>query len=197
MTEVNSDRQENTAGYLQGSLIVATPQIIGSCFHRSVIYLFVHNEDGAMGVVVNQVVNSIKLKDVLKQLGIPSGKDLSPKHPVHFGGPVDPARGFVIHTPEYSLKETVRMENDVCLTSSLQIIRDIASGKGPVKSIFALGYAGWGANQLESEITQNSWITLPASIDLIFNTENEAKWQKSAQSIGVDLLKLSSSAGNA
>ncbi|MBN8532314.1 MAG: YqgE/AlgH family protein, partial [Alphaproteobacteria bacterium] len=112
-------------------------------------------------------------------------------------GPVDAARGFVLHSCEYARSETVLMQNGIALTSNIQVLRDMAVGMGPKKSLLALGYAGWTAGQLEAEIEANSWLTVPATPDLVFDTANDLKWNHSALSVGVDISKLSGQAGHA
>lgn len=183
-------------GYLEGQLLIATPLITGSCFYRSVIYVCVHNEEGAMGLVINHLIQNVTIRDILKQLNIEPLR-LKQDIPVHFGGPVDPARGFVLHTDDYSRSETVIMGESIALTSNIEVLRDIAVGQGPSESLLALGYAGWNQGQLEEEIESNSWISVPATKELIFNVNNPEKWAKSAESAGIDLLKLSTTVGHA
>ncbi len=149
-----------------------------------------------MGIVINQIINNVSVKDVLKQLGIKLGV-LKGDIPVHFGGPLEPARGFVLHTDDYKKQETLLIRNGMALTSSIDILKDISDGSGPSRSILALGYSGWSAGQLEAEIEQNSWITAPSTDELIFEKGVREKWLIAAESIGVDLLKLSPSAGHA
>lgn len=187
---------EDKSGYLEGHLLIATPLITGSCFYRSVIYLCVHNDEGAMGIVINHPIQNVNFRDILKQLNIdPSAYNA--QVPVHFGGPVDPARGFVIHTADYARSETVYMGGNIALTSNVEVLRDIAIGSGPRESILALGYAGWSPGQLENELESNSWISTPATKELIFNTGNSEKWARAAETVGVDLLKLSTTVGHA
>lgn len=187
---------KNNEGYLEGQLLIATPVITGSCFYRAVIYVCVHNEDGAMGIVINHLIQNVTIRDILKQLSIEPIK-LTHDIPVHFGGPVDPARGFVLHTDDYSRSETVLMGESIALTSNIEVLRDIALGQGPAESLLALGYAGWAPGQLEEEIEANSWITVPATKELVFDTGNPDKWTKAAASVGIDLLKLSTTVGHA
>jgi len=188
--------KESKPGYLEGQLLIATPVVTGSCFYRSVIYVCVHNEEGAMGIVINQIINNVTIRDILKQLGIQPGV-MKGDLPVHFGGPVDSARGFVLHTDDYKQRDTVIMKNGIALTSNIDVLKDLTVGVGPSRSIMALGYAGWNAGQLDVEIHQNSWLTAPASPDLVFENGGREKWFTAAESIGVDLLKLSPAAGHA
>lgn len=183
-------------GYLEGHLLIATPQLVGSCFEKSVIYICAHTADGAMGIIVNHLVESIDARDIFDQLDIElPNRDVH--MPVHFGGPVDSARGFVLHSSDYIQKETVLLDRDIALTCNIDILKDIAAGHGPHKCILALGYAGWGPNQLEAELESNSWITAPASKTLLFETANASKWHMSAHSLGIDLTKFSGDVGHA
>lgn len=183
-------------GYLEGQLLVATTQITESVFHRSVLYMCSHSEEGAMGVIINRPLPDLTFRDVLKQLKIPSGAGLS-NRPVYLGGPVDAGRGLVIHTPDYRHKDTLLFGDGIAATSNLQVLHDVSTGKGPEKSLLALGYAGWTAGQLEAEIEANSWISVPTTPDLIFTTADAFKWEQAASSLGVDMYKLSGHVGHA
>jgi len=191
MSDTDSDD-----GYIEGQLLIATPSLMGSCFEKSVIYVCAHTADGAMGIIINHLVQAIDAKEIFKQLeiAIPQ-KGLNV--PVHFGGPVDSARGFVLHTADYIKQETVVMDDNIALTCNIDVLKDISSGEGPQKSILALGYAGWGPGQLEEELETNSWLTANPSEALVFDTNNDDKWQKSAASQGIDLSKLSGEIGHA
>lgn len=189
-------KKDHSDGYLEGHLLIATPTLVGSCFEKAVIYVCAHNSDGAMGLIINHLVESVDVRDIFQQLEINmSHRDVA--MPVHFGGPVDSARGFVLHTADYSQRDTVIMDAGIALTCNIDILKDIAVGKGPGKSILALGYAGWGPTQLEGELETNSWITAPATEKLLFDTSNASKWQMAAKSLGIDLTKLSGEVGHA
>jgi putative transcriptional regulator len=194
MTEVEISR-DHEPGIYEGQLLIATPSLYGSCFARSVVYLCNHNEEGAMGLIINQTLDDIDGNKIVENLDISlkGNLDLS----VHFGGPVDLVRGFVLHSPDYQAKDTYMINEQTALSSSLDVLQDISNGDGPKKCLLALGYSGWGAGQLETEIEANSWFTVPASDDLIFGTDNDGKWQKAAESVGVDLFKFSEEAGHA
>lgn len=185
-----------TGSYMEGQLLIATTRIAESPFSRSVLFICAHSEEGAMGVIVNHHLNDLTFAEVLKQLKI-DGVKSSLKSPVYFGGPVEAGRGLVIHTDDYRHADTLLFERGIAATSNLQVLHDIAEGKGPEKCLLALGYAGWAAGQLEAEIALNSWISVPATQDLLFNTEDAAKWEDSAGSLGVDMFKLSGEAGHA
>lgn len=184
-------------GYLEGQLLIATPSLQGSCFSKSVVYICVHNAEGAMGIIVNQPLDQVNVNEVLKQLNIETGENYI-NLPVHFGGPVEVARGFVLHSSDYTHKGTVHMGNNISVTSNVDALRDIAAGKGPEHSILALGYAGWSPGQLEAEIEANSWITAPANGDIVFGASNQTKWELSAGSLGVhNIYHLSTQVGHA
>lgn len=182
--------------YLEGQLLIATPLLAESCFEKSVIYICSHNEQGAMGMLINQAMDGLTCTDLLNQLDIRAPL-LGRGTPIHFGGPVEPGKGFILHTGDYHSSGTHMVGRNIALTSTVNILKDIARGKGPTKSIIALGYAGWSAGQLEAEIASNSWIIAPASEELIFGQDNASKWMKSAESLGVNLHKYSPVVGHA
>lgn len=183
--------------FFQNQLLLATPLLQGSCFQHAVIFVCAHDEQGAMGIIINHKIENLTQRDLFKQFSLPEG-DLRVDMPVFFGGPVDMQRGFIIHTYEGSPpKDSLLCENNIAVNSSIDLLRDIASGNRPKHSLLALGYAGWAAGQLEKEIEENSWITVPATLDLIFSNANEDKWEKASQAHGIDLHKLSIHSGHA
>jgi len=179
-----------------GQVLLAMPAMSDPRFERAVIYMCAHNEDGAMGIVINKPLDSIDFRELLGELDIPTSAE-SGNVPVHFGGPVENQRGFVLHSKEYSQPETLLVDDSVGLTATVRVLRDLASGDGPARSILALGYAGWGPGQLESEIQQNAWLTVPARDEFLFEIANDEKWERAFNSIGVDLSVLSGSSGRA
>lgn len=189
-------KRSEEPGYLEGQLLVATPQIAGSCFDKAVIYLCVHNKNGAMGLIINHRVENISFDDLLSQLQI-ERRDMRKSPPVHFGGPVETTRGFVLHSRDYSLGDTISARGNYALTSNLDILREIADGRGPEKSLMVLGYAGWSPGQLEGEIESGSWIVVPPSEDLVFGADNDAKWANAGQSLGIDMSRLHGTVGHA
>lgn len=191
----SSEKLQNT-GYLQGQLLVATPLITGSCFEKSVVYICNHDENGAMGILINHVLGNLTCTDIFGQLNI-EGTESALASPIHFGGPVESSRGFILHTGDYENSDTRTLNDNICITSTVDVLRDIALGKGPDKSIIALGCAGWAPGQLENEIKLNSWINVPANENLIFGLDNKKKWSESAKMLGVDLMKYSVISGNA
>lgn len=196
MAKKNPLFRPHKGGYLEGQLLVATTLITESCFNRSVLYICAHGEDGAMGVIINHPLPDLKYHEVLKQLKIDSVPGFSPP-PVYLGGPVEGTRGLVVHSPDYDHADTVHLSEDISVTSNLKILHDIAAGNGPRKHLLTLGYAGWEAGQLEAEIEANSWISVPATPKLIFDTADADKWSLAAGSLGVDMFKLSGDVGHA
>ena len=165
-------------------------------FAKAVIYVCAHNEEGAMGLVINRAMEDISLSELLEQLGIstvPTDDAIS----VQFGGPVEQGRGFVLHSPDYVHDSTLVVDGQVALTGTVDILQAIAQGSGPQKSILALGYAGWGPGQLDSEILENGWLSVEADPELVFAGDLDAKWQSALTKLGIDLSLLSEEAGHA
>lgn len=191
-----TESSEKTGNDFVGQVLLAMPAMSDPRFERSVIYVCAHNEDGAMGIVINKTLDSIDFRELLSHLDIPTGDGAS-DFPVHFGGPVENQRGFVLHSEDYRHAETMIVDNGIGLTATVDILRDLAKGSGPENAILALGYAGWGPGQLESEFQENAWLLVPSSHDLLFDVANNDKWEHAFNSIGVDLSVLSGTAGRA
>lgn len=183
-------------GYLGGQLLAAMPNMGDPRFERTVIYLCAHNDEGAMGLVLNRLVESLTFPDLLHQLGIDHGR-LGEEIRIHFGGPVETGRGFVLHSADYLQDSSLQVDERVALTATVDILRDMASGQGPRHCLLALGYAGWGPGQLDREIQANGWLTVPADEGLIFDERLEDKWERTIGKIGLDLGNLSGFAGHA
>jgi putative transcriptional regulator len=190
--------------FLDGQLLIAMPLMSDRRFSRSVVYVCAHSEDGAMGLIINQRAPHISFPDLLERLGIvPSdtGDGLSNEKlsmSIHVGGPVETGRGFVLHSSDYFADDsTLPIEDGVCLTATIDILKSIAAGKGPNKAMLALGYAGWSPGQLESEIQANGWLNCPADLGLIFNPDVESKYTRAFAKIGIDPSHLVSDAGHA
>lgn len=182
--------------YLTGQLIIAMPGMRDPRFEKSVIYMCAHNDDGAMGLVVNRALESLTFPDMLEQLGIdPIGAGA--KISVHFGGPVESGRGFVLHSRDYLQEATMVVDHDVAMTATIDILKAIAGGEGPRQSLLALGYAGWGPGQLDTEIKSNGWLHVAADSDLVFGPDQDAKWQRAMDKIGIDPRMLSNDVGHA
>jgi putative transcriptional regulator len=182
---------------LTGQLLVAMPQMMDPRFARSVVYICTHSgEAGAMGLVINKLLGSLTMGELFSQLDIaPSGPVGS--RPVHFGGPVEAGRGFVLHSADYNEEATLLVDDNVALTATLDVLRAIGQGRGPLQSLFALGYAGWAPGQLDAEIQANGWLSVPADDAIIFGPDHDRKWQRALAKLGVDLTMLSSDAGHA
>lgn len=192
---VADDTQE---GYLTGQLLLAMPTMRDPRFTRSVIYVCAHNADGAIGLVVNRLVGSIEFSDLIEQLDMNLGEaGLVTNPPVHFGGPVDTDRGFVLHSADYQSDETLDIDSAFGLTATVDIVRTIAAGSGPENHLLALGYAGWGPGQLDSEIQENAWLNIDADNALVFDTDLDSKWDRALAKLGVNSALLSTEAGRA
>lgn len=187
--------QENT-GSLAGHLLIATPVVQESCFARSVIYMCAHNEGGAMGIIINYPVENIDIKEIFDQLDIVSKAQMNVL-PIHFGGPVEANRGFIVHSGDGSRAENLIEKDGIAVSASISILKDLAEGKGPSKGMLVLGYAGWSPGQLESEIEAGSWIVVPATKQLVFDTDNETKWSVAVSTLGIDMGHYSTDVGHA
>jgi putative transcriptional regulator len=182
-------------GYLSGHMLIAMPTLLDPRFQRTVIYVCAHSADGAMGIIVNRVFGKVTFRELLGQLGIPTPETIDRQ--VHFGGPVESGRGFVLHSTDHMHEGSLKVEEGVALTGTLDILRSIAHGAGPSHSLFALGYAGWNAGQLDSEIQENGWLSVPADHNLLFDTILDDKWERALGLLGIDPLMLSGQAGHA
>lgn len=188
-----SDLKESS-GYLTGQVLIAMPQMEDPRFARSVVYMCAHTAEGAMGLVLNKLVENVSFPDLLEQLNIRSGK-VEREIRVHFGGPVETGRGFVLHTADYVQDATLMIDKRVALTATVDILKAIADGSGPDHSLLALGYAGWAPGQLEQEIQANGWLSCPADTELVFGGPLDDKWERAMGKIGIDLEKLSKLSG--
>ncbi|GAA6200079.1 YqgE/AlgH family protein [Aquicoccus sp. SU-CL01552] len=183
---------------LTGKLLIAMPEMGDPRFERSVVFLCSYSDDGAMGLIVNKPAGDVHLSDLLKQLDIKPDRPERGRMPVHFGGPVETARGFVLHSDGYDANlHSMKVSPGFSMTATLDILEDLAAGQGPERALLMLGYAGWGPGQLESEITMNGWLTTDADPDLVFGQPDDAKWEAALRTLGVDPLTLSASAGRA
>jgi putative transcriptional regulator len=191
-------------GYLDGQMLIAMPSMGDDRFLRSVIYICAHSSDGAMGIVVNQPAPNISFADLLVKLDVIPATDLielpssAGGVKVLKGGPVETERGFVLHSSDFFIENsTLPIDDGICLTATIDILKAIARGDGPASAILALGYAGWAPGQLENEITGNGWLHCAADPELIFGTDIGGKYEKAMKKIGIDLGMLSSEAGHA
>ncbi len=166
-------------------------------FERAVILICAYSEKGAMGLIINKPSGDVRMSDVLDQLDI-QPSDRAARMPVHFGGPVETGRGFVLHSADYqSSLHTLRVRGGFGMTATLDILEEIARDQGPDQALMMLGYAGWGPGQLEGEIARNGWLTAESSAELVFEVAAEDKWSETLVSLGIDPLGLSSAAGRA
>jgi len=182
---------------LTGQCLIAMPGMGDPRFNHSLVYLCAHSEDGAMGLIVNKPTDDLTLRDLLDQLDIEcASADTGSR--IYFGGPVETGRGFVLHGDDYrSPMATLEVSEALRMTATLDILEEIAAGRGPARYILTLGYSGWGPGQLEGEIAQNAWLTCPADADLMFATPDSKKWEGALERIGVAALALSAEAGRA
>lgn len=189
-------------GFLNGHFLLAMPGMSDERFARSVVYICAHSREGAMGFIINRL-QPVQFPDLLEQLGIISEEDKivlpqkAQKFMVRNGGPVDRTRGFVLHTDDYMVESTMPVSEDICLTATVDILRAIYGGKGPAHALMALGYSGWGSGQLEVEVAENGWLTCPASMDMLFDSDIASKYDRLMTQIGVDISRLVSDAGHA
>lgn len=182
---------------LTGKLLIAMPGLGDTPFAHSVIYMCAHDDDGGMGLIVNKPQNDINFGHLMDQLSIPRAPNTRDIR-IHYGGPVELARGFVLHSRDYSSEAgTLTVDDTIGMTATLDVLEDIAQGRGPDTSMLALGYSGWGPGQLEQEISRNGWLICDAREDIIFGRANEHKWTGALKTLGIDPLLLSETAGRA
>jgi len=191
-------------GYLDGQMLIAMPSMRDERFSRSLIYVCAHSSEGAMGIIVNQVASNVNFPDLLVQLEVIPAADVIqlPQRAgtvkVLKGGPVETGRGFVLHSADFFIENsTLPIDDGICLTATLDILKAIARGDGPASAVLALGYAGWAPGQLENEIQENGWLHCAADSELIFGNDNDGKYARALRKLGIYLGMLSSEAGHA
>ncbi|MBY5992638.1 YqgE/AlgH family protein [Ferrimonas balearica] len=183
---------------LHNHLLIAMPSLQDPFFKRSVTYLCEHNDEGAMGLVINQPID-MDLDDLLRQMKIKQDDFVLPaglRNRVVVGGPVTPERGFVLHSPVRGLASSQSLTTDLMITTSKDVLATIGSQQAPSRYLVALGYAGWSAGQLEEELASNSWLTIPADLDLLFDVPLEERWSEATRRLGIDVWQLSSDVGH-
>ena len=182
--------------YLTGKCLVAMPHMADERFANTLIFICSHTENGAMGFVVNKKIQEFSFADLASQLPV---AHINPQLPIdlHQGGPLEKVRGFVLHSTDYVKEDTVVIDENIAISSSIDIITDIAFGVGPKENLIALGYASWAPHQLEQEIMRNSWLVVNPTPELVFRTKDEEKWQKALADLGVDPERLSDTVGRA
>ena len=186
----------NKTDFLTGKCLVAMPNMTDEHFAQTLIYICSHSTEGAMGFIVNKKIKEFSFADLATQLPV------TPIHPImpidlHAGGPLEKIRGFVLHSTDYIKNDTVVIDKNIAISSSIDILTDIAFGIGPKDNLIALGYSSWTANQLENEIKNNNWLITTPDTELVFRTKDEDKWQKAMDEIGIDINRLSYTPGHA
>jgi putative transcriptional regulator len=190
--------------YLDGQILIAMPGMEDQRFARSLVYMCAHSAEGAMGIILNQLAPQVTFEDLLVQLDVIPAKDqirlpdLARRMRVHHGGPVETGRGFVLHSSDYFIENaTLPIDDSISLTTTLEVLKAIADGRGPSDAILALGYAGWPPGQLETEIQSNAWLHCEADPSLVFDRDVETKYDRALRKIGIDIGMLSRDAGHA
>lgn len=181
---------------LTGQFLIAMPTMTDARFAHALVYICTHNETGAMGLIVNRHYGAIDIKSLFAQLEITPG-DAMPDMPVYYGGPVETSRGFILHSDDFMQDTSMRVHDTVALTATMDILKAIAEGNGPQRTMLCLGYSGWGAGQLEMEIQIGGWLTAPHDSDLLFDKFIDTKWERAIQKLGFNPGLLSSETGHA
>jgi putative transcriptional regulator len=182
--------------YLTNHFLIAMPALQDPNFSRTVTFICEHNAEGALGIIINRPLN-VNLGEILQHMNLRASNDDTASQPIFMGGPVQPDRGFVVHRPPGHWGATLIVNDEIGVTTSRDILEDIARDQGPEDSFIALGYAGWGAGQLEREMADNAWLYGPADMDIVFHLPSEQRWEAAAALLGVDLNLLSGEAGHA
>jgi putative transcriptional regulator len=197
MATSRDTRVNEGENFLEGKLLIAMPGMADERFAQTVIYMCAHSSKGAMGIVINKPIPGLSFAELMKQLQIQAGPAAGDV-PILYGGPVETGRGFVLHSGDYEGSDsTLTVSENISLTATLDILRAIADGRGPKHALFALGYAGWGAGQVENEFQVNGWIHCQADPALVFGTDPQAKWSAALARLGIGPSGLVSDAGRA
>ena len=195
-------KNKRERGFLDGQFLIAMPGMADANFARTVVYICAHSDDGAMGFVINRP-QQLSFSDVLLHLDLIGEDEVirmpgsTLDFPIRSGGPVESGRGFVLHSDDYLSESSIPVSDDICLTATLDIVRAISRGRGPQRGLMMLGYAGWGAGQIENEIGANGWLSCPAQEDLIFDTNLDSKYERALGLMGINPAMLSAEAGHA
>jgi putative transcriptional regulator len=202
MMAIPMAQKRRERGFLDGQFLIAMPGIFDANFARTVIFICAHSDDGAMGFVLNRP-QQLTFPDVLLHLDLLDEEEairlpaMTREFQIQAGGPVETGRGFVLHSDDYLSDSSIPVSDEICLTATLDIVRAISRGEGPVRATMMLGYAGWGPGQLEAEITQNGWLTCPAREELIFDKALDDKYDRALALMGISAAMLSADAGHA
>ncbi len=190
------DLSNREADRLTGQILVAMPSLTDPNFAQSVILVCAHSAEGAMGIILNRALERPSFEGLLQQLDI---SPVPPQREIRLcaGGPVENVRGFVLHTSDWMVENTLRVDEGLGLTTSLDVLKAVAEGQGPRECLLALGYAGWGPGQLDAEFGNNSWLSVPADEALVFDADNDTRWRRAMQKLHVDPALLSPTAGHA
>ena len=184
--------------FLAGKLIIAMPTMADPRFKRSVVCICAHNEDGAIGIIINKIIESLSFSKIIKQLKLKKNMTKNDhKNHIYFGGPVETERGFILHSADYSSENSTFINSEISMTASTEILQALIDGNGPDKSIVALGYAGWGPGQLDTEIQSNAWLSVESDLELVFSAKTAEKWDMALEKIGVNPALLSTESGRA
>mgnify|MGYP000613269271 CR=1 FL=1 len=187
----------DNASYLVGKLLLAMPSMTDPRFEKAVIFMCAHDDQGAMGLMINHSIPDVTFKNLLEQVGITSDIRVNISRPVMSGGPVESSRGFLLHTSEFTQEDTIKINDALSVTGTIDALKEVAKGNGPEEMLFILGYAGWGAGQLEQEIQANSWLITDPDPSIIFSGNDDNKWINAVGKMGVDPAMLSGTAGRA
>lgn len=197
MSETQSPESPESGESLGGQVLIAMPGMSDPRFRRSLVYICAHSAEGAMGLIVNKHAENLQLKDLFERLEIPIGEPMAAA-PVHFGGPVETGRGFVLHSADYDSGEsTLQVDDTTSMTATIDVLQAMADNRGPSRALVALGYAGWAAGQLEEEMRANGWLACPPDEELLFGPDEQGKWERALAKIGVSAGTLSSQGGHA
>jgi putative transcriptional regulator len=192
-------KEKEKSAYLTGQLLLAMPSLGDFRFHKAVIFICAHDENGAMGLVINHTLPGIEMSDLLEQLNIDlkNQNSSNDKIPVMKGGPVESSRGFILHTNDFQQDDTIKVNNKYSVTGTIDALKAVNEGNGPKEMRFILGYSGWSPGQLDEEIQQNAWLIADADYDVLFETNPEEAWEKAINRLGIDPTQLSNEAGRA
>ena len=193
---MSNKSQDVVSGYLQQHMLIAMPAMADPNFSHSVTLMCQHNEEGAIGITINRL-SGFTLGEILSQLNIPCEHEKIASMLVLEGGPVSPDHGFVLHPPEDGFESSIRINDDIMVTTSRDILAAIATGNGPEQFLVALGYAGWGIGQLESEMRENAWLSVPADKAVLFDSPLQSRWEKAVGKLGINIDHLHGVGGHA
>ncbi|MEX2521126.1 MAG: YqgE/AlgH family protein [Paracoccaceae bacterium] len=199
MEQILENVEPPPSGMLDGKLLIAMPGMADPRFEKTVIFLCAHTDDGALGIVVNRRAGNVRREDLFRQLDIVGIATVGDENAwIHYGGPVETERGFVLHSPDWRLEEaTLEVDDDFSMTATIDVLHAIAEERGPRRVLIALGYAGWTSGQLEGELRENGWLTCDADEEIVFGRDDATKWEAALAKLGIDPMLLSAAGGTA